>query len=71
MNAPSLNETTLWEVLSTWPGEIAESLLAIRTSTRKMAEAHGIERARENNTTDVYLYGINDNDAADDLPPNN
>lgn len=65
INDVSLHNTTLRELTSTWPYRIGESLMAMRASTRKMAETYRIERARENIPQDIGLYGIRDADAAD------
>ena len=56
-----MTEKTSYELAA----RVGESLLAIRHSTRKMAETFGIERARENIASDIPLYSIQDADAAD------
>lgn len=67
INALSLHDTALRELRSSWPYRIGENLRSIRTSTGNMAETFGIERARENIASDVMLYGIRDDDAAEAL----
>lgn len=47
--------------------KIDESLLAIRSSARKMAETFGVEEARDNIASDVYLYCLPDREAPDAL----